>query len=330
MSFSSGLLLRRFSPEILPEAYVALKVPEKQKAIAIKMSTDLIPDISRYVGLKDIGIQSIRDERDLTRSTLLFTLVSNQHQDVFAVLCEDLILSIASTTDEKRISGILLNRIEKWKSLFETASLQGLTSEEQRGLYGELYMLRKWLLNLPSHNNTDSCILAWTGPGKALRDFQSGGVAVEVKTTAGNNHQKLEISSERQLDSRFLESLFLFHLSIEIQQQNGETLNEIIDNIISLLDNNIAGQNLFRTKLFVSGYFQQHKLLYQETGYQVRRETFYVVKSDFPRIEEHNLRAGVGDVKYSIMLSNFKEYIVDEIIIFDILNQFNPDAYGKQ
>ena len=162
------------------------------------------------------------------------------------------------------------------------------------------------------------------GPENAIRDFQLSDWALEVKTTHGNNHQKVQVSSERQLDTANLKSLILFHISLEAQQQNGEKLNNIVDEIIVLLNRDIASQIKFRSKLLQAGYFNRHRQLYEYTGYQIRQENYYLVNNEFPRIEENDIRSGVGDVKYSIIISEYTNYIITESSVFETISK-----YGK-
>lgn len=316
-SLSAGLLLRRYAASVLPDVYVALRQPEKLRCIALRLQSEVRINLSRYSNLKDITLEIIPDEKNNTKHYLLILLSSQQHKDVFSTLCEDLIYGISNVTGEDRIVKELLNRFEKWKSLFDKAGLQGLSSEEQRGLFGELYFLRKWI----SHSSDlQRCTQSWLGPEKELRDFQLENWAVEVKTTHGNNHQKVHVSSERQLDTSTLITLLLYHLSLETQQQNGENLNQIIDSILELLDTDIAAQTQFRSKLLQGGYFIHHRPDYENIGYHVRQDTFYSVRNSFPRIEESDIRNGVGDVKYSIILSDYAGYIVSESSAFEIIN----------
>ena len=98
---------------------------------------------------------------------------------------------MSSIKEEKPLVKVLLHRFEKWKSLFENVASAGLTPEEQRGLYGELFFLRKWLNNT---TNKRKCIEAWYGPEKSNQDFQHEDWALEVKTSSGNNHQKIHIN----------------------------------------------------------------------------------------------------------------------------------------
>ena len=144
--------------------------------------------------------------------------------------------------------------------------------------------------------------------------------AVEVKTTHGNNHQKVHISSERQLDNTHLENLFLYHVSLEQVQEAGETLNDIIGSVYTILEADTIALNRFKFKLFEGGYFEQHSNLYSSIGYFVRNDTFYKVENDFPRIMENEIRSGVGDVKYSIILSQCGSYSQPEQAVFENLS----------
>ena len=144
-SFSHGLLFRRYSGAVLPDVFIALKLPEKFRCIAASISNSVILNLTTFSNLRDISVDLIRDETKPGKSILLFKLLSNQHSDIFSVLCEDLISSISSFTNETQLVKELLNRFEKWKSLFDRAATQGLSVEEQRGLFGEVYFLRKFL-----------------------------------------------------------------------------------------------------------------------------------------------------------------------------------------
>lgn len=318
-SLSAGLLLRRYAASVLPDVYVALRQPQKLRCIALRLQSESRINLSRYSNLKDLSLELIPDEKDNTKHYLLILLSSQQHKDVFSTLCEDLMYGICNVIGEDRIVRELLNRFEKWKSLFDKAGLQGLSPEEQRGLFGELYFLRKWIFH---SSDLQYCTQSWLGPEKELRDFQLKDWAVEVKTTHGNNHQKIQISSERQLDTSNLTTLLLYHLSLETQQQNGESLNQIVDSVIDLLNTDIAAQTQFRSKLLQGGYFIHHRLLYENIGYHVRQESYYTVRDSFPRIEENGIRKGVGDVKYSIILSDYADYIISESSVLEIINQY--------
>jgi hypothetical protein len=315
-SFTKGLLFRRYSGTVLPDVYVALQRPEKLLCVYVTISEATEVNISNFSNLQEIQVDLYASPNEKGKNILIFKLLNFEHKDIFAVLSEDLITSISSETNEKKLIREILNRFEKWKSLFNKIGLQGLSPEEQRGLFGELYFLRKFL---QSGNDFLSIVNTWIGTEKQVRDFQSNSWAVEVKTTHGNNHQKVHISSERQLDKSNLEYLFLYHLSLEQQQNSGETLNDIADSVAEILKTETIALNKFKSKLYEVGYFDLQRNLYDTIGYHMRQDFFYKIENDFPRIEENDIRAGVGDVKYSIILSQCTPFVVGETTVFSII-----------
>lgn len=315
-SFAKGLLIRRYSGAVLPDVYVAMQHPEKLLCICISISDTIEVNISSFSNLQEIEVDLYPSPTQTGNNALIFKLLNFQHKDIFTVLCEDLITSLSAETNEKKLVKEILNRFEKWKSLFSKIGLQGLTPEEQRGLFGELYFLRKYL---QGNSNFLEVVNTWIGTERDVRDFQSGNWAVEVKTTHGNNHQKVHISSERQLDTTNLANLFLYHISLEQMQNSGESLNDIVDSVLECLQSDALALNKFKSKIYEVGYFDMQRSLYESIGYFIRQNTFYKVENDFPRIQESEIRVGIGDVKYSIILSQCTNFIVDEEIILETI-----------
>lgn len=308
ISLQSGLLYKRYSAEVLPDVFIALKAPEQLRCIAFRISIDFSFEKNHWNKLKDIKIETLPDERNKSKKFLLILLLNKQHKDIFSTLCEDLIFGISEVTTEHTLVEKLLERLAKWQSLFEKVGKQGLSDEAQRGLYGEIYFLRFFLNNTSDKNY---CLKSWLGPESSIQDFQYSNWAVEVKTTHGNNHQKIHISSERQLDDSIIQKIFLYHLSLDIRVGNGESLNSIIDEVLEILKENTMASNLFKLKLLESGYYEIHRPLYEERGYTIRQENLYRVSGNFPRIIENKIPIGVGDVKYSIVLSESEEWRIN-------------------
>ncbi len=260
--------------------------------------------------------EKIYDPDDSEFLLLNLILIDKQFKDVFDILIYDVLEAVLNETNTKVILKNYSNRLVKWQSLFERFKHQGLTPEEQRGLYGELFFMRKFILTNPDFLNI---VTSWIGPEKQVRDYQFGSWSVEIKTTNSNNHQKIQISSERQLDTTNLDNLFLYHLSLETRQQSGETLNQIIDSILEILNSDFIALNQFRNKLIGAGFFDQHRPNYADIGYYIRQDVFYRVNNNFPRIEERDIRSGVGDVKYSVIVSQFSEFTQTEEEVFNLL-----------
>jgi hypothetical protein len=295
-SLQSGLLYKRYSGKIVPDVYVALKAPERLRCIAARLSNSFEFDTWAWNKFRDIKIERLPDEKNENKQFLVVMLLSNQHKDVFSTLCEDLIQKIADVTEESSLVQELITRLEKWHLLFEKLGRQGLSDEAQRGLYGELFFLRKFL---KKSTDAEYCINSWRGAEKAVQDFHFSDWAVEVKTTHGKNQQKLHISSERQLDISLIPRIFLIHYSLEVRQNHGETLNDLVDEVLKMLCDSPAAHNLFRLKLLEASYFDIHHHLYSEAGYSIRQENLYKITNDFRKLQ--NLRFHPVSVMYVIL-----------------------------
>lgn len=313
-SSHSGLLYKRYSAEILPDIFIALKAPEILRCIAFRISAVFPFDETQWNRLKDIKIETLTDVKDKSKKFLLILLLNKQHKDIFSTLCEDLIFGVSEVSTELTLVEKILERLAKWQSLFEKIGKQGLSDEVQRGLYGEIYFLRFFLRGVSDKNY---CVKSWLGPEKSIQDFQYSNWAVEVKTTHGKNHQKIHISNERQLDDTIIEKIFLYHLSLDVRVGNGESLNILIEDVSELLSDNIIASNLFKLKLLECGYYDIHKPLYDEIGYSIRQENLYRVSGNFPRLTENKIPIGVGDVRYSIVLSESEEWRINHETLFE-------------
>src|SRR5947207_3485997 len=102
---------------------------------------------------------------------------------------------------------------------------------------------------LQANSDFKNIVISWISSEKQIRDYQFGRWSVEVKTTHGNNHQKVHINSERQLDATNLDNLFLNHLSLELRQQSGETLNQMVDAVTKILSSDFSALSSFKSKL---------------------------------------------------------------------------------
>lgn len=104
----------------------------------------------------------------------------------------------------------------------------------------------------------------------------------------------------------------MYHISLDVRHQVGESLNQIVDSISQLLNTDFSALNNFNNKLLETGYFNHHRDIYKDTGYFIRQDAFYKIEGEFPRIEENEIRQGVGDVKYSIIVDNCQNYLITE------------------
>ncbi len=258
------------------------------------------------------------------------------HTDIFAVLCEDLTQAVANVENENTLLKILKQRFTKWQNLFEKLSNSGLSANEQKGFFGELYLLKILLENL---KNPVYVLETWCGMLASPQDFYGQNQwAIEVKTTQENS-EKLGINNEFQLDETVFESLFLLHISLKNNEnyllggskppdryknneKQSQNLNNLVAIIFDLLQNNALATQLFKQKLLDAGYYDLHKNLYENTFYELVATDFYVVKGEFPRLIPAKIYAGITNTKYQISLHQCQKYTISQEQVLEILQQY--------
>lgn len=304
-------LVKRLLPSSSPlKVFATYKYPENICGIAFSCDRKLKLSIDSFYNLKELSVQLFLDASYQPNRLLTIQLFSDTNKDIFAYLCGNLIETIEKCETEAKAIKLVLNRLEKWKTMFSKGASDGLSITEQQGLYGELMYLHKLALRgVFSYVDT---LKIWVGADKAMRDFQGNGWAVEAKTISINNADQITINGERQLDETLLNKLYLYHLAVETSRMNGQTLNDKVEELRSLFSDDKAALNVFNAKLMEAGYFDHHRDLYKERCYKIRKESIYVIDDSFPRIKESELRDGVSNTVYSINVSTCAEYMVSE------------------
>jgi hypothetical protein len=234
-------------------------------------------------------------------------LVTPEMARVFTPFVEDVLDSVAPTPSDEAGIAALVARFGYWKKLLSGSGSEGLNRSEQQGLFGELWCLRHVLL--PELGPV--AVATWTGPDRDDRDFQLHDIGIEVKTTIADNPPTVEISSERQLDSDAYSHMFLLALSLDaLPAGNGQTLNSLVDEVHVALDDD-AARFVFRDKLIQCGYLDIHRPTYETTHYTLRQFWRFKVQEGFPRITEHSVPEGVGQVRYRLSLAACEHCMID-------------------
>ncbi len=232
-------------------------------------------------------------------------LEGENYTDIFLTICSDLAESLDLRPHNERYS-VFNEFLERWTSFFERAGTEGLKSNSQRGLFGELFWLEKLI---DTGIAPYSALNSWKGCQRAYHDFEINGRVVEVKTTMTKSPVKVTINNERQLDERGLESLHLLVISLIKSESGGLSLPELISGIIEKLKEQPGCGILFTKLLKSAGYIEKHSNLYKDT-YTVRNYELYSVRDDIPRIID--LAEGLGNLKYSLLVGSIQNFIEDK------------------
>lgn len=245
------------------------------------------------------GVQLVHGTEPTSgRPTIDILLRNNAHSDIFTALVADLLSALALSGKLGTSGDLLLARLEDWRRLLATVSAQGLAAEQQRGLFGELSVLRDLLL--PEAGA--AAVLAWTGPDRQLQDFQFPDGAIEVKTTSGNSAEIVRITNERQLDCRPAGQLFLVTLALDARREgSGLTLPDLAGDLRGKM-RPLGTTAEFEQRLNMCGYLETQAHLYRDRHYTVRERLIHAVDGMFPRITERDLPDGLSDVSYTLDL----------------------------
>lgn len=245
------------------------------------------------------GFKLIKESLADDQTRIRVELTQAAYQDIFQWVASDIIDKLIEYNNENEAAAILEKRVEHWKKFIQASGPDGLSKNQQIGLFGELLILNS---QLKFTNNKNSILDAWLGPDASNHDFVLGKNAIEVKTTTGNEHTRVHISNEYQLDSTGLERLFLCHVRLDERQGSGTSLPILIDEIIELLPDILKIS--FMESLAILGYVDKQRGFYEASGYLERTRSYYLVTEDFPKITRQILASGVSQVSYQIDLSS--------------------------
>jgi hypothetical protein len=238
--------------------------------------------------------------------------VVDSHGTDMAKIAEAVLLLVAEEAPkgvgERQTAEAIITSIIKLQNLF-TNNGGPLGPEARVGLFAELEVLKDWLIRSVG---PEAAIKAWTGPKAAPQDFQAEGCAIEVKATRSSLPQRIKISSERQLETRNLNRLFLVRFSVDEKPSQGVTLPRAVLQLRSLLQSNPLELLDFNNLLTRVGYHDHHESHYQGEEYAIRERFVYEVTEGFPRIIESQLPAGLGKVSYEIDSGSCEPFLSSE------------------
>ena len=295
--------LTRFArPQTGPLLLIALEQVARSRALFVPVSQAALPPRREWPACRGLELIAVTLDSQLHLGILLRDAT---YADVFTALAEDVATRVAAVNDHRQAAAELLGRLRRWQQ-FLTAKRNELSVEAQRGLYGELYVLRTHLLPVLGASVS---VAGWKASEASHQDFQFFSGAVEVKTTAAKQPQSVRITSERQLDDTGVGALFLHVVVVDEREVPaggsalGQSLPSIIADTRSDLSANQVNLTAFNDRLLDRGWLDTCSIRYEGRRWAVRSEHTYQVCREFPRLVEANLPTGVGDVNFAVSLS---------------------------
>lgn len=222
---------------------------------------------------------------------------------IFIQLMEDLISESMKYGDDLECVHAVVSRFEKWREMMSHATSH---KAEEKGLFGELYVLRNLLNTYPAID----AVRAWMGPDYAVQDFKFATSWIEVKTI-GSNAFSVKISSIKQLDSPSTGYLYVLRIDEDEFDESAESVCSLYKEInIKLKSQSIKAYELFNSKL---AEFKYMGFIASEiTRFVFKEQEIYEVNTDFPRLVSHDTKQAIKSVVYELTLSSLQDWRVED------------------
>tara|TARA_Y100000589_G_C27195085_1_gene646452 strand:- start:531 stop:1547 length:1017 start_codon:yes stop_codon:yes gene_type:complete len=260
-----------------------------------------------YINKQNGFSLDLKPNKEETLKVNCIITIENQKDldEIFFSFFNDVLNKIKQ--EDKPAIDIIIERINSWIKYFKIRSERGLSPEKLKGLYAELLFLRTCLQNESQFDlSKNEIIKGWEGPLRENIDFIFPGfLGFEIKCTSKNNPFEVTINNEYQLDNSNLDELYLLVYQVKQHKNNDyPSLLDLIDEIKSLLSNDINELNEFDELLWEAGYLEEHNENYEEISFEIISRTFYEVSDTFPKITKNDINNEISKVEYQIDIQN--------------------------
>lgn len=262
--------------------------------------TDLPKPVPELPKLKNLEIRF----QTLPGGPILYIrLKDNAQMELFETLCRDVMAAGEIAETEPEALERAIGRTFRWHYLLRGGKLEVLSEEAQKGLIGEIEVLKLLIANLGPR----PALTAWTGPSGAPKDFELKADCIEVKARRGASQPFVKIANEHQLADVPDRRLWLAVLAVDkVQQPHGKTLTEYVADITDLLARTEPSAIMdWDLHLADVGYDVLHD--YSAWRWIVSAPEFHAVADEFPRISAP-VPLGVSAVSHALALSACTPY----------------------
>lgn len=238
------------------------------------------------------------------RRSMLLKLLDGSQRDIFHKLAMDIVTAAEASALEPEAVSVALARTWRWHHLLKGGGSGKLGDEEQKGLIGELLVIRRHLL--PAMTPL-AAITAWHGPLGAPKDFEIGRLAIEAKARRGSATPFVRISSEHQLDTSGCDRLLLHVVELDRVIDGGEpasvlSISSVADDIRAKVESaDRTALEMFDACLVSAGVNRTED--YEDDLWIEGRTRLFDVMGDFPRITPENSGPAIRGVQYAIDLA---------------------------
>lgn len=304
-----GIYRRRVFVDSLHSLFAGIERPSLQPRIELHLPVN--KSHLEDVILQGMSLKVLQDGQG--QPLVSIQLSKSAYRDVFGMLAGDVVDRILSASSPEAAAAAAVARLQHWQRFLENADPNGLSIQQQIGLFGELSVLHSMLL---ATKKLESAIESWRGPAAENQDFVVSGRAIEVKTGMTNDQDIVGIASEHQLDDVSLEALYLCQISLDMRTGFGLSLPALVADVRSQLPVELHEE--LENRLALAGYFPAQEHLYTANAFVEKRRRYFLITDGFPRLLPGLLAPGISRVTYRINLTGCSEFRVDESEVMSV------------
>lgn len=256
---------RKFDPQLIRALWEDLKVgstlPVKTSPFRIAFHLGARGEMTiifTFQGIFDFNVSSsagfelqVEHEEGCTELRVI-----NQGDDpsLFELLSMDLVALTGDCSgfEQEDCAMVVKERIGAWQK-FMKASAQPFSERREKGLFGELWVLKQWL---EMGGSEQDLYRVWTGPTPQSHDFEfPRGYGIEVKTSTRAAPFRVHVESLEQLDTLECPKLSLVAvcLSEVNEEEKGDSVLTLVKKIEELLKQK-ASKMVLMSKLIAYGF----------------------------------------------------------------------------
>ena len=243
------------------------------------------------------GISIVTNEYDIEGRTAINVDIISEPRWRYAI--EPFAAEVISSMKNNAIDLTVLRKIVDEHRALWAAPKEPLSSFEQRGIIGELHVIKK----LSEVTGFAQTVSKWTGPYRELHDIGDEEFSIEVKSYS-EEPPRVRISHVEQLDQRMDKRLTLIGVHI-VSTQEGMTFPNYVDMAIKLADE--AGcRSLIEERLNLAGWREEEREEY-ESKFSIGRLVICPIRPEtpiFPPQLLDKIPSSVSKISYSLRLSD--------------------------
>ena len=241
------------------------------------------------------------------RWSVSLSLIDDTYRDMFVLFCSDIIDSSRSIQNKDNGTRFIIRRYEEWKRMLANSKGELLSSEEIKGLLGEMYILDTELMD---RYGPEEAALSWTGPEFAHQDFIIRDTWYEVKTVS-TGKDTVNISSIEQLDCMNQgHVIVVFADKTSLTNERLINLNMIYNRLLSKLLNDDVKES-FSNMLLRYGYYPRPEYEDADYTFEIKDVQHYLVDEGFPCLRKSEMPASVVKAEYYLSLPAIQNYRED-------------------